>query len=296
MDIRNLTTFLHVAEQGSFSRAAQQLGYSQPTISVQIRQLEEELGVRLFDRIGHAVRLTDQGRAMLPYAHQICRLCQQMSHNDPGNGQKDCLIRLATADSLCTYLFDNSYAALRTLHPNIRLQLITAGTDALFQMLDRNKADLVCTLDNHIYHTNYVIAGERQIGVHFVVSTEHPLSGKEFLSVDELLSLDLLLTEHNMSYRRQLDDWLAERSVQAVPTLETGRTDLLCSLVEQNLGVSFLPDYVTHRAVRQGTVRRLSLEAFQPALWQQLLYHREKWISPAMQAVIDLLVHDMQQA
>ena len=79
MDIRNLTTFVHVAEQGSFSRAAERLGYSQPTISVQIRQLEQELGFRLFDRIGHAVRLTDQGHQALRHAHQVCLLCQQMS-------------------------------------------------------------------------------------------------------------------------------------------------------------------------------------------------------------------------
>ena len=74
MDIRNLTTFVHVAELGNFSRAAERLGYSQPTISVQIRQLEQELGFRLFDRIGHSVRLTDKGRDVLSYAQQVCIL------------------------------------------------------------------------------------------------------------------------------------------------------------------------------------------------------------------------------
>ena len=79
MDIRNLTTFVHVAELGNFSRAAERLGYSQPTISVQIRQLEEELGFRLFDRIGHAVRLTDKGREILGYAQQVCILAAILS-------------------------------------------------------------------------------------------------------------------------------------------------------------------------------------------------------------------------
>ena len=295
MDIKNLTTFLHVAEQGSFSRAAEYLGYSQPTVSVQIRQLEQQLGARLFDRIGHAVRLTDRGRHLLPYAQQICQLCQQMASTDPSGTQTDCLIRLATSDSLCVCLFDNNFSAFRALHPNIRLKLITAGTDEMFRLLDHNQVDLVCTLDSHIYNTNYVIAGERQIGVHFVVSTDNPLSEKEHLSVDDLLSQSVLVTEENMSYRRQLDEWLAERSVQFSPALETGRTDLLCSLVEQNLGISFLPDYVTQQAVAAGRIRRLTLEDFQPALWQQLLYHREKWVSPAMQAVTELLADVLQQ-
>ena len=65
MDIKSLNTFIHVAELGSFSRAGERLGYSQPTVSVQIRQA---LGIRLFDRIGHAVRLTEKGRDMLFYA------------------------------------------------------------------------------------------------------------------------------------------------------------------------------------------------------------------------------------
>jgi len=72
MEIKNLTTFVQVAELGSFSRAGERLGYSQPSVSVQIRQLEEELGFRLFDRIGHAVRLTDKGRDVLAYAQQVC--------------------------------------------------------------------------------------------------------------------------------------------------------------------------------------------------------------------------------
>ena len=93
MDIRNLTTFVHVAELGSFSRAAERLGYSQPTISVQIRQLEQELGFRLFDRIGHAVRLTDKGHQALRHAQQVCLLCQQMTLEEDEN--KDVLIRLA---------------------------------------------------------------------------------------------------------------------------------------------------------------------------------------------------------
>ena len=99
MDIRNLTTFVHVAELGNFSRAAERLGYSQPTISVQIRQLEEELGFRLFDRIGHAVRLTDKGRDILVYAQQVCILCQQIVE-DNQEEERETLIRVATSDSL----------------------------------------------------------------------------------------------------------------------------------------------------------------------------------------------------
>lgn len=104
-----------------------------------------------------------------------------------------------------------------------------------------------------------------------------------------LLEQDFLLTEQGMSYRRLLDEWMARDSLQIQPVLESGSTDLLCRLVEQGAGVSFLPDYVTEGSVKRGTIVRLDAEDFRPELWVQLLYHRNKWVSRSMQAVIDHL-------
>lgn len=289
MDLKNLITFVHVAEVGSFSRAAERLGYSQPTISVQIRQLEQELGFRLFDRIGHAVRLTDKGRDALHYAQQVCRLCQQMADDTAEQEKKTTLIRLATSDSLSTCLLQDNFLRLRSNHPHISLNLTTAGTDEMFRLLEHNEVDLVCTLDSHIYNTNYVIAGEEKIGLHFIVSSRSPLAQKAVLTREDLRCEHFLLTEKGMSYRRLLDEWLAKDSIEIRPILETGRTDLICALVEQGAGITFLPDFVTEGAVKRGAVVRLDAEDFRPELWQQLLYHREKWISPAMQTVIALL-------
>ena len=286
MDIKNLNTFINVAELGSFSKAGDRLGYSQPTVSVQIRQLEEELGAQLFDRVGHVVRLTERGREVLKSAQQILRISQEMAQD----GQEQLTtIRLATADSLCIPLLHREFSALRQQYPNIRLNLTAAGTGDLFRLLDHNEVDLVCTLDHHIYNTNYVIAAEEQVGVHFAVAATHPLAKKNRLTREDLLHQDFLLTEQGMSYRRLLDEWMAKDSLQIQPVLEAGSADLLCLLVEQGAGLSFLPDYVTEAAVQRGTIVRLEAEDFAPELWVQLLYHRNKWVSRSMQAVIDHL-------
>ena len=79
MDLRSLQIFIEVAELNSFTRAGERLGYSQPTVSFQIRQLEQELGVPLFDRIGHTVSLTDAGKEALGYAQRICNLSREMT-------------------------------------------------------------------------------------------------------------------------------------------------------------------------------------------------------------------------
>lgn len=289
MDIKNLTTFIQVAELGSFSKAGERLGYSQPTVSVQIRQLEEELGAQLFDRIGHAVRLTEQGHRLLPYAQQVVRLCTEMTDSPASQQEKPTIVRLATADSLCTPLVTGPLAQLHLDHTNMLLQVTTAGTAQLFSLLDHNEVDIVCTLDSHIYNNRYVIAAEQKVGVHFVVHVSHPLAQKNRLTRKDLLGQDLLLTEKGMSYRRLLDEWMAQGSMELTPVLEIGSADLLCQLVEQNMGMSFLPDYVTEAAVRQGTVVRLQAEGFHPELWKQLLHHREKWLSPPLQTAIDYL-------
>ncbi|MBQ3114480.1 MAG: LysR family transcriptional regulator, partial [Phascolarctobacterium sp.] len=77
MELRNLITFTHVAELGSFTKAAEQLGYSQSTISFQIKQLEEELDCLLFERINHTITLTERGRELVSYAHQVRALTDE---------------------------------------------------------------------------------------------------------------------------------------------------------------------------------------------------------------------------
>ena len=111
MDIKNLTTFVHVAELGSFSRAGERLGYSQPTISVQIRQLEQELGCQLFERINHTVALTERGRELLDYAHRITRLVDEMIDDAQELTEIHGNIRLAMAEGgedFITYGSDKS--------------------------------------------------------------------------------------------------------------------------------------------------------------------------------------------
>lgn len=289
MELRSLNTFIQVAESGSFSRAAEKLGYSQPTVSVQIKQLEEELGIRLFDRIGHTVRLTDQGRDTLIHAQRICHLCQELSQGAAPKSEMKSVIRLAMADSLASVLLKKGFSAFRKTHPNISIRLTTAGTTELLELLDHNEADIVCTLDSHTYNTNYVIANEEKIGVHFVVSAQNPLSKVGRLTKEDLLTQDFLLTEKGMSYRRLLDEWLAKDSVEIQPVLENGSADVICRLVEDGIGMSFLPDYVTEAGVQRGAIVRLEVEGFEPELWKQLLYHRDKWLSRPMESVIEYL-------
>ena len=286
MDLRTLKTFVYVAELGSFTKAANALGYAQSTVSFQIRQLEEELNARLFERVRRTVTLTERGRAVLHYAQQMEQLEREMGEALRQEMLPAGQVRLATADSLCPHPPRAGYGAFRAQYPGISLKLIAAGTEEMFRLLNHNEADLVLTLDSHIYNTEYVIAGEERVGVHFVASAAHPLARARRLTMQQLLEEPFLLTERGMSYRRLLDEKLAEQSLELIPVLENGNAGQLCRLVEQGAGLSFLPDYATEAAVAAGTVVRLQVEDGEVEVWKQLLYHRDKWISPAIQAVM----------
>lgn len=287
MDIRSLGIFIEVAELGSFTKAGEKLGYSQPTISFQIKQLEKEMGVSLFDRIGHAVSLTDAGRDALRYAQSICHLSQEMLLDTSGYREPSGVLRLGMPDSLCEPLIVGHFSEFRRRYPKVSLVVTAADTGRLLEFLDHNEADLILTMDDHLYNPSYVIVDEEAIDVHFVVAAENVLAGKKDLTIEELLEQPFLLTEKGMSYRRLLDERLARSSMEIQPVLETGRADLICSLVQENAGVGFLPDYVTEQGVQDGKLVRLEIPDFRVVVWKQLLYRREKWISLQMRAMID---------
>jgi len=290
LDIKNLTTFIHVAELNSFTKAAEVLGYSQSTVSFQIRQLELELRSQLFERINHTIALTEKGREVLNYAHQIDKLTQELQKNMRDEKGVSGHFRLAMPDSLCDSLVGEKFPDFRKQYPNITLKIIAAGTEEMFRLINHNEADAILTLDNHIYNTEYVIVREEKVGMHFVTSADSPLAGKDIFSVRELLDYPFVLTEKGMSYRRLMDEKLAEMSLEIQPVLEIGSTGLICSLVEQGVGISFLPDYVTARGVETGRLSYLPVKDFEVEIWKQLLYHRDKWVSPQMESVIQYCI------
>ena len=139
MEIKNLDTFIQVAELSSFTKAADKLGYSQSTVSFQIKQLETELGAQLFERINHTVSLTERGKEILMYAHQILKLTREMENTSASEHALDGHIRIAMADSLCSWLMKENFRNFHKEYPGITLKIIAASTEEI-------EVDLVYTL------------------------------------------------------------------------------------------------------------------------------------------------------
>lgn len=289
MDIKNLITFIHVAELRSFTKAGDKLGYSQSTVSFQIRQLENELGVPLFERINRTVTLTNHGNRLLKSAYKINELLREFEDDTRQDTEVRGRVRLAVADSLGNEVIRAVFPKLRKEYPGIILECISAGTQEMFRLLNQNEADLMYTLDSHIYDTNFDILQEACINMHFVCAAENPLAKRDVVSLEELVKQPFLLTEKGMSYRRLMDEQLAARSLEINPVFVSGNADLICHLVEQGAGLSLLPEYVTRPYMQKGTLCYLNVPEMKLEVWTQLLHHRDKWVSEPMQIVIDHL-------
>ena len=286
MEIKNLMTFVHVAELNSFTKAAQALDYSQSTVSFQIKQLETELDCLLFERVNRTLQLTDKGAELLEYAQKVCHITEEFRQNWDHVGEISGHVHIVTPDSMCETMMLDNYADFYRHYPQIALKFSSADTADMFHLLERNEADIMLTLDSHVYQQNFVIAKERKIATHFVVGSRFPLAGRERLSIREIADMPFLLTEKGMGYRRVLDEALARQQIELQPVLEIGRTDIITAALEDGHAISFLPDFVTKKKVEAGALVRLNVTDVEVDVRQQLIYHKNKWISRALAAFI----------
>ena len=289
MELRNLITFIHVAELGSFTKAAEQLGYSQSTISFQIKQLEDELGCLLFERINHTITLTERGRELVSYAHKIRALTEDFKESLTKEEECRGSIHIVTPDSVCEEMISAHYLDFHQKYPLISIRFTTGDSALLLNMLDHNEADAVITVDRRLYHKDYVIAKEEPLSMHFVAAPTSKFAHAKGLSIKDVAGEPFILTEYGQGYRRVFDKELAKKSLEITPVLEIGRTDIITSILAHSDMISFLPDFVTREQVEAGTLCYLDVTDVNIDIWKQLIYHKNKWMSKSLRAFIEYI-------
>lgn len=288
MELRNLITFIYVAELGSFTKAAEQLGYSQSTISFQIKQLEDEIGFLLFERINHTITLTEHGHDLVSYAHQVRALTEEYKESLT---QEECRghIHIVTPDSVCEEMIYSHYIDFHSKYPYISVKFTTADTQIMFDMLDHNEADAIITLDSHSYRKDYIIAKETPLSMHFVTNANSKFVGMQGLTMKDIADEPFILTESGQGYRRVFDKELAKKSLDITPILEIGRTDIITHILAESDMISYLPDFVTQEYIDSGKLCYLDVVDMNIDIWKQLIYHKNKWMSKSLKTFINYI-------
>lgn len=293
MEFRQLQTFVIITHAESFSRAAELLGYSQSAVTVQIRLLEEELQVRLFDRMGKKTVLTAQGRQLLEYANRIIQEVNQAKSAIVQDTELSEPLHVGTLESLCFSKLPPLLGYFRSNYPKVPVKVTTATPKELIAMMEKNQLDLIYFLDRPRYNNNWNKELEVREPIVFVTSPESPLASRKGLRLVEILDEPFFLTEKNENYRRELDQYLESRDRVITPFLEASNTEFIIQMIRRNRGVSFLPYFAVQESVRAGQLAVLDVTDFGVAMYRQIFYHKNKWKTREMREFIRLAKLDL---
>ncbi|MBP2636794.1 MAG: Transcriptional regulator, LysR family [Firmicutes bacterium] len=288
MEFRQLKTFVTIAKLGSFVQAADTLGYAQSTITNHIQTLENEMRVKLFERLGHRVMLTNQGKSFLPYADQVIKLTSEaleiVANPDISRGK----LTIGTSESLGTYRLPGLLQTYRRTYPNVEMILKFANCSTICDCIRSNEIDVGLIINDKIAGDDLVVEKISDEQMLFLVASDHPLSRRKEVTPDDLKETCVILTEPGCSYRLTVETILKEFRVSPQSVLEASSIESIKQLIMLGLGISMLPRFAVQKELYEGQLCAVKWSGPIPGYRVQMLYHRDKWLSPTLQAFLDL--------
>ena len=287
VEIRQLRTFKVVSGFLSFSKAAEHLNYAQSSISAQIKALEEELGVQLFDRLGRGIRLTEAGERLMHYAGKVLDLTDEATA-EIVNTERPCgSLTIRIPESFGIYRLPRVLGPYVTRHPGVELSFITCAHETLDKDLRKGITDLAFLLTESIGAADLdaEVIGFESIAL--VAAPGHRLSRREAVHTRDLHGETILLSNVDCSYRRTFERLIDEagagpRNVHVFNSIET-----LKRCVIDGTGVTVLPKVAVRENLARGELEALRWEEeFDVALL--MIWYRERWRSPALEAFMEM--------
>ncbi|MCP1426929.1 DNA-binding transcriptional LysR family regulator [Paenibacillus xylanexedens] len=288
MEIRQLKTFWTLASTCSFSQTAELLSYVPSTITMQIKSLEEELGVKLLDRLGKKVVLTDAGQQFLPYATKILNDVEEAKCISSQHGELAGTVVIGADEVLCAYLLPALFKRFRADYPGVRLLFRPLSGQELKSSLREGHADVVFVLDEPMNSKDLHSEFLKDETFQMVVSPDHMLASRSELVIDDFHKQHFLLTEKNCSYRTYFDQSITKKGADALTELEFHSVEAIKQCVAAGLGIALLPEMALKKELSDGEVVALPWDLSDISFSAQMLWHREKWISPSMAAFMEV--------
>jgi DNA-binding transcriptional LysR family regulator len=286
VELRDLRYFVAVADHLGFSRAAQSLDISQPALSRQIKLLENELGVRLFDRVGRRTMLTaagadllDRGRALLHESESIKGRAAELAGGSRG------LLRLGATPHAYESFVSRLLARFRCENPQIEITLIEEGAADLVEAVKLGSI--------HVAVASLPVGTGLEgrplfpFGVVAVVPRSHPLASRKSVDVTQLASHPLLLMSRSFLTRQLFDGACQSLHVTPKVVLESSSAQSLVALAENGQGVAILPSTVRLGSARQRVIP-LQHSGKPLGLWMSVIWEAKRYLTPAATSFIQV--------
>ncbi|MHC1743252.1 MAG: LysR family transcriptional regulator [Syntrophobacteraceae bacterium] len=288
MELRQLKTFVTVAQHLNFNRAAQTLNYAQSTISTQIRLLEEEFGKPLFDRLGKTIVLTEAGQVLLRYAGKMLDIEQETRTQVAGHEETQGSITIRAPQSISTYLLPPVIKAFMARFPRVGLD-ISSCAQTVQQELRSGIIDLAFLLADSIHERDLIADALRFEELVLVAGPDHPLTGLSSVAVRDLADHSVLLPKQDCSYKMLFEQMLAEEQAAPASKMEFNSVETIKQCVQQGVGVALLPAMAIRREIAERNLVRLPWAERDLETAVLMIRHKDKWISPVLSVFMDLV-------
>lgn len=291
MELRQLKTFCTIVDTGSFTKAAEELGYAQSSITAQIQSLEEELKTKLFERLGRNIVLSQSGKRLLIYARQIITLTSEAKDTITGDITKGKLA-FSAPESLCVYRLPDILAEYRKRYPDVEITIRTAACADILTLLKNNDVDFSFFIGRELAFPHLITEPLLSEPIVVLSGPGHPLARKGTVTPFDMNNEYLILTDKGMAnscYRSCFEENLNKAGVQPTAILEYGSVEAIKKCVISGLGITVLPLVTVQEELKRKELVNLCWQGPEFNIVTQIVYHKNKWLSPSMSAFIDLV-------
>lgn len=289
MEFGQVETFLAVAREGGFSRAAEKLGRTQPALSISIKRLEEELGEALFERSSRGGTLTSAGQLFLAHAQSLMNQREEVVEAfKERKGLRQGNLSIGANESTSLYLLPPLLLEYRRQHPDIRIRVHRAVSERIPQeVLERNLDFGFLSFDPVTPELNSVVLHRDHLVM--VVPTGHRLARAGSVHLRELGPETFLAHNARTPARDQVVRAFAEAGVPLQISMELSALSTICDFVAKGVGLAILPSMVVRDDIAAGRLVGIVVPELHIEKTLRMIYRRETYLSSAAKAFLDLV-------
>lgn len=289
MEIRHLNTFIKIAMLKNFTHAAKSLGYCQSNVSMHIQQLERELGIPLFDRIGKNVSLTQYGEELLPYAQKIVSMAEYMENLMKKESEMSGTVKIGIVESLFDTIFEPVLTSYHKRFPNVKIDIMVDATSALKEKLKEGAIDFACLIDKQLSRAEWNCLYSEKTPIFIIANPHNILFNKKHITLQNLENLEFILMEDMASYSRYFQQLMHEKNIKYRSFLKLQSASMARKLVESSDFLSVLPYYSIKKSVIAGKIKIVDADGFSQSQFVQVILHPNKVVSPQSKGFLEEL-------
>lgn len=295
MELRELKTFHKVATLLSFNLAADALHYAQSTVSAQIKSLEDDLGVELFDRLGKRIVLTEAGENLLNHAQRILAMVEETYASVTARTALEGSLTVRVPQTIVTHYLPKIIMNFQTLHPKVELKFTTCTAYRLVQELGSGAIDLAFLMTESVVseRLHAEILGFEELV--WVAHSSHSLVNASTIDFRSLDGQTLLIPKADCDYPLILQKSLVEERVKPAAMPEFNSIEATKRCVGEGLGISLLPRIAVASEVKRGELTILPWADGPLETVVFMIWHREKWLTPTLSAFLQTVRQTVQQ-